>query len=326
MRTLLSIATLIALATTTANSPDAAAFAPQSSETESIQYNPPTHLDKIDERRTGPLDRLYQYPYTGVGVTIYIVDSGVNIHHSDLFGRASVAYDPFGGSVLDATGHGTHVAGIAAGVVSGVAKRAIIRSVRVKNTSTITEANLVAGLQVIHREVINGKRGNRSVVNMSLDPGYLRNLAVRTEIERLLAANVVVVFAAGNSPSFGNRNICSTFVDIPNLYMVGNGDVDGIAYNSYGGPCIDAYAPGTAIVSAASGNNTGFASLTGSSQSAPQAAGIAALILQKYPTASVAKVVSLIDTRAVIGRMSQANGSWVPGSNNRLLYALPYGE
>lgn len=318
---LLAAALLLATATGFAST---AAFPAQASE--GIQYNPPSHLDKIDERRTGPLDNRYRHVHTGGGVVVYIVDSGVNIHHIDLSGRAGIAYDPFVTPQLDTTGHGTHVAGIAGGAVSGVAKGVTIRSVRVKDHEQITEAHLVAGLQAVHHEVTSSKLVYRAVVNMSLDPRFLLSAAVRTEVERLIAANVVVVFAAGNSPISGNRDICQSIPDIAGVYMVGNGDVGGIAYNSYGGPCIDAYAPGNSILSASATDNTAYVALTGTSQSAPQAAGIAALILDQYPTLSVSQVVDRINARAVVGAMNQSNGTWVPGSNNRLLYSLPYNE
>lgn len=320
---LLPLALCAAVGTPHAANPTPPVVTPTSGE--GIQYNAPSHLDKIDERREGPLDSAYTFQQTGAGVDIYIVDSGVNIAHSDFGGRATVGYDPFTTSSYDATGHGTHVAGIAAGAVSGVAKYANIKSVRVKNNGQITGAHLEGGLLWIQQDII-AKRNGRSVVNISLEPSFLQSATVRSHVEALIALNAVVVFAAGNSPSFGNRDICQTFIDIPNLYMVGNGDVDGIAYNSYGGPCIDAYAPGAAILSASSGNNTGFVSLTGSSQAAPQAAGVAALILHQYPWMSVADVVAVLNARAVVGKMSQTNGTWVPNSNNRLVYSLPWGQ
>ncbi|KAG6847779.1 hypothetical protein H0H93_006040, partial [Arthromyces matolae] len=68
----------------------------------------------------------------GVGVDIYCLDTGILREHEEFGGRAS--YGPsFDSSPLDDNGHGTHVAGIAAGSRFGVAKRANIISVKVAN-------------------------------------------------------------------------------------------------------------------------------------------------------------------------------------------------
>lgn len=102
---------------------------------ELIQANVPSWgLDRIDQRRG--TDGEYRFPSSqGSGVTIYVVDTGMDISHSDIVGRAS--YGPtFIGNTSDPTdsnGHGTFVAGVCIGTRYGVAKQANVVSVKALN-------------------------------------------------------------------------------------------------------------------------------------------------------------------------------------------------
>lgn len=76
-------------------------------------------LDRIDQRYL-PLDHQYVYTPTGAGVHIYIVDSGVNGEHQEYIGRtgngaAFIKWSSNPNPYHDQTGHGTAVAGAAAG-------------------------------------------------------------------------------------------------------------------------------------------------------------------------------------------------------------------
>src|SRR6267142_4538316 len=101
---------------------------------QTIQTMAPTGLDRID-RQLLPLDNLYTYSETGLGVHAYVIDSGIRSTHTDFGGRVSGGQDFVGDGIgtSDCNGHGTHVAGVIGGQVFGVAKLVSLHPVRVTN-------------------------------------------------------------------------------------------------------------------------------------------------------------------------------------------------
>ena len=75
---------------------------------DATQTNPPWGLDRIDQRNR-PLNATYNYNWTGSGVRVYVIDTGIRTTHTQFGGRASNVFDAFGGSGADCNGHGTHV-------------------------------------------------------------------------------------------------------------------------------------------------------------------------------------------------------------------------
>lgn len=221
-------------------------------------------LDSID----GVRDGSYTYVSDGSGIRIYIVDTGVDALHPEFGGRVVDGFDAFGQNLdqTDCNGHGTHVAGIAAGRYFGVAKSATIVPVRVMdcngvgNTTTLTQ-----GIDWILRTHSDGL----GVVNMSI--GGSKDSTVDAITERLVDAGLVVVAAAGNSGSDACQFSPASARGVIAVAAI-NRDGSRASFSNYGS-CVDISAPGSQINSANSADYGVSRRMSGTSQASPFVAG-----------------------------------------------------
>jgi subtilisin family serine protease len=273
------------------------------------QTNPPWGLDRIDQRNR-PLSGTYTYNFTGAGVRVYVIDTGIRTAHTQFGGRASAVFDAFGGNGQDCHGHGTHVAGTVGGSTYGVAKSSLLRAVRVLNCSgSGSNSGVIAGVDWVRNNHIAP-----AVANMSLGGGA--SSALDTAVNNLSNAGVAIAVAAGNS----NANACnSSPARAANAITVGSTtSTDARSSFSNFGTCLDLFAPGSGILSAWATSNTATATLSGTSMASPHVAGVAALYKQANPSASAATVRNAIVNNATTNVVTNAG----TGSPNRLLYSL----
>ncbi|WNG37253.1 S8 family serine peptidase [Archangium violaceum] len=267
-------------------------------------------LDRIDERARA-LNTRYEQTTTGKGVNVYVIDTGIRSTHTDFGGRVVSGFTAIkdGKGTEDCRGHGTHVAGTIGGSKWGVAKDTRLHAVRVLDCDG--RGSISSVLQGINWVTTNHVKP--AVANMSLGGGAyaLMDDAVRKSI----AAGVTYVLAAGNS----NADAC-TFspARTPEALTVGASDKrDQRASFSNWGSCVDLFAPGVQITSAWHTSDSQTNSINGTSMAAPHVAGVAALFLEKNPTAKQADVAKAIldgSTPDVVGDPK--------GSPRRLLYSL----
>ncbi|NUR70184.1 MAG: S8 family serine peptidase [Hamadaea sp.] len=149
-------------------------------------------------------------PATGTGVTVAVIDSGVDYSHPDLGGGFGPGHKVVGGydyvnddaDPMDDNGHGTHVAGIIAGKaaapggITGVAPGARLLAYKVMNDQGFGETeDIVAAIEAAS-DPANPNRAD--VINMSLG-GYADGLdPLGLAASAASAAGIVVVAAAGN--------------------------------------------------------------------------------------------------------------------------------
>ncbi|TXL03785.1 hypothetical protein BMR09_14115 [Methylococcaceae bacterium CS3] len=104
--------------------------------TSTTQTNPGWGLDRIDDA-TPTVDNEYTYSMTGLGRTIYVLDSGLNLGTKDVDdefeGRATFLWDVNGKGGNDCQSHGSKVSSAAAGRRYGVAKGANLIIVKITN-------------------------------------------------------------------------------------------------------------------------------------------------------------------------------------------------
>jgi subtilisin family serine protease len=292
------------------------------------QLNPPSWgLDRIDQRDR-PLSLSYTYSTTAPGVNVYVLDTGIRDSHTDFGGRASFIPNGKNGDFVgdswglangaeDCHGHGTHVAGTAAGSAYGVAKGAAIWSGRVVNCSGGGQVSMaIAGVDWI---TANGVRP--AVVNMSLGYGDVQSL--RTAVENSIAAGVNYAVAAGNGNFAGiPQDACKQSpAGAPNANTVGATDINDkeASFSNYG-TCVDILAPGVSIKSDWYTNDHATATLSGTSMATPHVAGAIALYLENNAGATPAQVSSALKSNASVNKISLHSRSRRNGTPNLLLY------
>ena len=243
------------------------------------------NTENPDPYLTDPTSYRYQYMHdtvdsyaawgvtTGKGVTVAVIDTGVKANHEDLpnLRRVEVTNGNESLSLDDATGHGTHVAGIIGAAMgngkggAGIAPGATILSLRVVNAAGyIYDSALIAALRTA---VKNGAQ----IVNISIG-GTAYNAVFQKVINEAAEAGVTVVAAMGNDGT-NCLNYPAGYDNVIGVASVDrtNNRASGSSYGTWG----DVAAPGAAVWSTT--YNGSYGSKSGTSMASPVVAGVAAL-------------------------------------------------
>ncbi|MBP2477483.1 subtilisin family serine protease [Crossiella equi] len=252
----------------------------------------------------------WQSGLTGAGVTVGVLDSGVDGTHPDLAGKL-VAQRDFTGTLPrggDDLGHGTHVAGIiagsgaaSAGRYRGVAPEAKLVSGKVCLSFGCPDSMVIAGMEWIAPQA--------KVVNLSLGGDTTDGTDPVSQALNALSAQhgTLFVVSAGNDKSLDPPDPLAGITapaSADAALAVGSVTAqDTTSPFSHLGPRLndlavkpDLAAPGSGIVSArVPGTSTGdtepvaehYARASGTSMAAPHVAGAAALLVQQHPAWTV---------------------------------------
>lgn len=296
------------------------------------------------------IKKVWEKGFTGKGVTIVIIDSGI-FPHPDLKDRMIAWHDFVNDKPqpYDEIGHGTHVSGDAGsdgkssdGLYTGTAPNANLIGLKVANASDAIKA-----LQWV---MDNKSKFNIKVVNMSLgvDPaGSYRDDPWAQAAEKVVDAGIVTVVAAGNDYQYGT--IDTPGYD-PKVITIGAFDDRGTAdrsddriadFSSRGPtpfdnlPKPDLVGPGVNVTSTLSPGSLldplkepwekqKYLSLSGTSMATPLVAGIIATILEANPDLTPLQVKEILMKTAtrMPGYDGLTQGAGVPDPLKALEAAL----
>ncbi|HEX5596871.1 MAG TPA: S8 family serine peptidase [Micromonosporaceae bacterium] len=261
--------------------------------------------------------QAWQAGLTGAGVTVAVLDSGIDSTHPDLAGavvqEANFTNDD---TTTDEAGHGTHVAGTVAGTgqasdgrYRGIAYEADLLNGKVLDaTGSGSMSGVISGMEWAAEQgadIVNMSLGVRGSYTDGTDPA---SMAVNALTDKY---GVLFVISAGNE---GGDGRITTPAAAEKALTVGAVDKSNrLAGFSSRGPRggdfaikPDVTAPGVGIVAArAAGTDMGnivddrYIAMNGTSMAAPHVAGAAALLMQQYPDWSPEEITAALMSTSV---------------------------
>ncbi|MFH8391084.1 S8 family serine peptidase [Streptomyces sp. NPDC018036] len=241
--------------------------------------------------------KAWEAGLTGKGVTVAVLDTGVDTSHPDLAGRVAQTKSFIDGEeVADRNGHGTHVTSTVGGTGAasdgkekGVAPEATLAVGKVlSDQGSGSESQIIAGMEWAARDV------HAKVISMSLgstepsDGTDPMAAAVDTLSKETGALFVIAAGNTGAPSSIGSPGAADSALTVGAV-----DSADQAAYFTSAGPRYgdnalkpDLSAPGVDILAARSqlvGGSGYYTSMSGTSMATPHVAGVAALLAQEHP-------------------------------------------
>jgi subtilisin family serine protease len=245
---------------------------------------------------------------SGKGVTVAIIDSGIDVRHPDLMSKVmesvearienkKVVFDP--SNTGDSAGHGTACAGI----VSKIAPEASFASIKVLGAGGLGDGQaFLAGLEYAIKK-------RYRLINLSLGTTKPQFFApLHDLLDRAYQAGCIVVAAANNLPQPSLPSVFSSSI----ISVVKSDRSDPFNFGFHYGEVIELTAPGVNVRTA--WLNGGYRNLTGNSFACPHIVGIIALLLERYPNLTPFQVKSAL---YAIARENQENALEPPPFPNK---------
>ena len=214
---------------------------------------------------------------TGRGVSVAVIDSGIDTSHPDLAGRVinsvearldnkKVVFDPSDGG--DSAGHGTACAGI----IVSLAPNVDLHSIKVLGPGGLGDGMaFLAGLEWAIKQ-------RYRVINLSLGTTKPQFFApLHDLLDRAYQAGCIVVAAANNLPQPSFPSVFSSSL----ISVIKSEEQDPMKFGFHYGQVIELTAPGVNIRTAWPGG--GYRNLTGNSFACPHIVGVIAKLLEVHP-------------------------------------------
>ncbi|MEC3877857.1 S8 family peptidase [Chryseobacterium salviniae] len=255
--------------------------------------------------------------YTGKGIDICILDTGIELSHPDFSGREIEGKSFISGESWDRdpNGHGTHCAGIAAGNIRldnrkryGIAKDAHLKIAKVLSDSGRGTTSSV--IDAIDWAITKKFR----ILSLSLASAVKLNDAPSPLFEtvgaRALENNCIIIAAAGNDSSRPSLpKPVSSPANTSSIMAVGaiDGQMKIARFSNAGlnpatGGSVNICAPGVDIISTYPKNSknksSNYYAMSGTSMATPHVSGMLALYMEQFPEKTAKEIWELAETKA----------------------------
>lgn len=244
-----------------------------------------------------PIKPLYLPKNTGAGSTVYLVDFGINLTHSEIANANITNLWSYNGDFSDPLGHGTSMASVIVGETLGVVKDATLKVVKIPYGAGVTNTVLLQAFDAVLSDHLLTPELVK-VVNCSWI--IAKSEVLDTKILELQNNGLVVVAAAGNTMSDAN-----------NYSPVGLDTVMGVAacdaydrvvpwatgQGSNWGSEVDITAPGIDVYCAQPDGTIGSSS--GTSLAAAITSGAVAQFITEYPSKTAAEIQTAVISRSM---------------------------
>lgn len=279
-------------------------------------------------------------------IIVAVVDTGVDHNHEDLkdimwtskegtHGLNTLVRDANGNATKDTMAshwHGTHVAGtIAATQNNGIGIAGVANNVKIMAIRTVPDDADELDSDIVEGFLYAAKNGAK-VINCSF--GKQNNeggMVVRDTINKISKKGVLVVVSAGNDSSGpfswanNDKNLkYPASFDSDNMIVIASTASAGgfSSFSNIGPTTVDVGSPGSNIYSTI--NNNKYSMASGTSMAAPNASGVAAMIMGYYPNLTNLEVKKVM--MESVDKVSAFNGKIVSGGRLNLKSALEYAQ
>ncbi|WP_407312619.1 S8 family serine peptidase [Desulfosporosinus sp. SB140] len=258
-------------------------------------YSQEWGLTKIEAQKAWNLG------FTGSGIIVAVVDTGVDLNHPDLKDNILPGYNAITGvtgstTTQDNNGHGTHVSGIIAAEANGVGVVGVAYQAKILPVKALTKQGEGTDDCIADGITWAADHGAK-IINLSL--GSDSEGDVLKEALQYASNKGCLIVAAGGNQEDNLTTISYPAADPLVLAVTATDSKDQIASFSLPGPQAGLAAPGVNIVSDYWQNSSGYAALDGTSMASPFVAGVAALVWSAHPDLSVQQVRLALENSAL---------------------------